>query len=49
MPTLNQEIEERFAPSNSRLREKARKLGVGTREFLRFAKLRGCDRSRVSP
>jgi hypothetical protein len=35
--------------SNPRLRLKARKQGVGAREFLRFAKLRGCDRSRVSP
>jgi len=33
--------------SNSRLRQNARKLGVGAREFLRFASLRACDRSRV--
>ena len=33
--------------SNSRVRLKIRKLGVGTREFLRFAKLSGCVPSRV--
>jgi len=33
--------------SDFRLRGKARQMGVGAREFLRFAKLSGCDRSRV--
>jgi retron-type reverse transcriptase len=33
--------------SNSRLRQKARKMGVEAREFLRFANLWACDRSRV--
>jgi hypothetical protein len=33
--------------SNSRLWRKARQMGVGAQEFLRFAKLRGCDLSRV--
>src|SRR5262244_1104142 len=34
-------------PSNSRLRQNARKMGVGAPEFLRFASLRECDLSRV--
>ena len=33
--------------SDFRLRRKARQMGVGTREFLRFAKLSACDRSRA--
>jgi hypothetical protein len=33
--------------SNSRLHLKACKMGMGAREFLRFATLSGCDRSRV--
>jgi hypothetical protein len=36
-----------FSRSDFRLRGKARQMGVGAREFLRFAKLSGCDRSRV--
>jgi catechol-2,3-dioxygenase len=34
-------------PSNSRLRQNARKMGVGAPEFLRFASLRACALSRV--
>ena len=43
-------IEEQYGVgyrSNSRLHLKACKMGVGAREFLRFATLSGCDRSRV--
>ena len=36
-----------FGGSNSRLWRKARKLGVGAPEFLRFANLWGCVPSRV--
>jgi len=34
-------------PSDFRLSGKACQMGAGAREFLRFAKLSGCDRSRV--
>ena len=33
--------------SDFRLSGKACQMGAGAREFLRFAKLSGCDRSRV--
>jgi len=35
-------------PSNSRLRKKARKMGVEAQEFLRSASLCACDPSKVS-